>query len=311
MKFDFGDLYKFIVSAGLALAGISFLTLWLLLKEPFDLLVKESQLWHLTEVAQETIRYRQEIVAKMVRYALWIAPVTIIFGLLISFWGMRRWKKLQSIADELADLDLERRKFEVRPKTEDEALAVNVYQEPTEGARLALEPNTPPPRAGTGFTHFTVRQPSTRLGGIEHELARRLNELVPDHYEVQQEMMVGDSGVDILLKGSKLLDKDYLIEVKHIRKGFNFNWLMQVVLKLKAISLSYQQITNRIPNTCLIVAVDDSAWNEEKYMSLRSRAINELAERTHKTSIAIMRTSEIKDLSADAAARKLGLPIKR
>lgn len=37
MKFEFGDLYRFVVSLGVVLVSISILVPWLFLKEPFDL----------------------------------------------------------------------------------------------------------------------------------------------------------------------------------------------------------------------------------------------------------------------------------
>jgi hypothetical protein len=36
-KFEFSDLYKFLVSAGIVLVGLAILLPWFYLKEPFDL----------------------------------------------------------------------------------------------------------------------------------------------------------------------------------------------------------------------------------------------------------------------------------
>ena len=43
--------------------------------------------------------------------------------------------------------------------------------------------------------------------------------------------MVAGVELDILLQGKKLLAKDCIVEVKYIRKGFNFGWLREAFLK--------------------------------------------------------------------------------
>lgn len=298
MKFEFGDLYKFIVSAGIALAGGALLFLWLLLKEPFDLTLKEVDIKALSPSAQETVRQRQEVVAALVKVVPWLAPIFVAGGLGIAGWGVHRWRKLQSISDQLADLDLQIKQASVRPKTEDEATAAELVEQ-SELVAAGIASTAPEVRAGYA---------SSLAHAVERALVAQLKRLLP-RYTVQEGMMVGDAEVDLVLRGQSMFDKDYLVNVKAIRNGFNADWLRQAALNLRSAALLYQQLVNRIPNTCLLVAVDDAAWDKRDYAKLREQVVSEMPHRSAKHRVVVMRVSDLEGLTAEKARFEMGLPV--
>jgi hypothetical protein len=75
MKFEFGDLYKFVVSLGVVLISLSVLAPWLFLKEPFDLFKTDAELKAVTEVARAAILSRQESVAFILKFIPWFSTV--------------------------------------------------------------------------------------------------------------------------------------------------------------------------------------------------------------------------------------------
>ena len=58
MRFEFGDLYKFVVSLGVILVTLAVLGPWLFLREPFDLQVTQTELQGFTKRARQTILKR-------------------------------------------------------------------------------------------------------------------------------------------------------------------------------------------------------------------------------------------------------------
>lgn len=295
MKFDFGDLYKFVVSAGLALVGMSILSVWLIFKEPFDLNVKESELLLLTPVAQDVIKYRQHVVGVLVGFSIWGIPFTAVAGLLLSGWGLRKWKQQQSIVDQLAELGLQEKKVAIRPKTDDEIALSEQRGSVNEDVEFAEPAST------------ELQRPSY----IEKKLMQKLQYFLPAEYKVNANMLVSGAEVDFVLTSSHWLHKDYLLEVKYIRKGFNFGWLSQVALKLRTASVLYSEVTNRIPNTCLLIVVADSAWNAGKYAELKDRFLNVYPKRAAKNRISIMSESRFEGITSEAISLEMGLPVRQ
>ncbi|CAM4067964.1 hypothetical protein D3C81_752790 [compost metagenome] len=294
MKFDFGDLYKFVVSAGLALVGMSILSVWLIFKEPFDLNVKESDLLLLTPVAQEVIKYRQHVVGLLVAFSMWAIPITAFAGFCLSVWGLQKWKQQQSIVDELAELGLEEKKVAIRPKTDDEIALSDQSEGVICDVQVARSANA------------RLQRPSY----IDKALVKKLHYYLPVEYKVDPNMLISGAEVDFVLTSSHWLHKDYLIEVKYIRKGFNLGWLSQVALKLRTASVLYSNVTNRIPNTCLLIVVADSAWNAEKYADLKDRFFSAYPKRAAKHRISIMSESRFEGITSEAMSLEMGLPIK-
>jgi hypothetical protein len=295
VKFDFGDLYKFIVSAGLALVGMSILSVWLIFKEPFDLNIKESELLLLTPAAQGVIKYRQHVVGLLVSFSIWAIPLTAFSGLLLSGWGLRKWKQQQSIVDQLAELGLQEKKIAIRPKTDDE---------------IALSEQLGPENADAGLV-APASIVSQSPGYIEKILVQKLRYFLPTEYKVNSKMLISGAEVDFVLTSTHWLHKDYLIELKYIRKGFNFGWLSQVALKLRTASVLYSEVTNRIPNTCLLIVVADSAWNAEKYAELKDRFFNVYPKRAAKNRVAIMNESRFEGITSETISLEMGLPVRK
>jgi hypothetical protein len=97
--------------------------------------------------------------------------------------------------------------------------------------------------------------------------------------------MVANVELDILLIGNGVLAKDYIIEVKYIRKGFNFGWLREAFLKNIYAKSVYSQITNRMPNTILLIVIEPKAYDENKYSRLLQRLNDEPEARKGKDTV--------------------------
>ena len=97
---DFGDLYKFTASLGLALAVFACILPWLVLREEFDLKLSETQIEELPSTAQEIITTRQKYTETLITVTPGISAVSAIVGILLMGYGLRNWKKRQTLLDE-------------------------------------------------------------------------------------------------------------------------------------------------------------------------------------------------------------------
>jgi hypothetical protein len=301
VKLEFGDLWKFVVSVGLTLVWGAPIVLWFLFKEPFDLTLKAAELSTYTPEGQAALRARQHAVLSVITWGPWVALGALLLGLVITGFGFWKWRRSQVLIDEMQEQAAAEKRSAVRKATEDEMAAKNDPDGVDSSSGLPLGPS-PSPVLQTSST------PRVSLQKVESAFAAQISKFMSTSYSLQQDMMVANRRVDFVLSGG-YLDKDYLIELKYIRKGFNLGWLSDAALQLRAAMIQYRLAKDRSPNTALVVVVEDDAW-KASYESLVERARSELPLRQGKDRIALIRRTEIDDLSPAWVSDALGIPVR-
>ncbi|PZR21088.1 MAG: hypothetical protein DI538_29855 [Azospira oryzae] len=294
MKFEFGDLYKFVVSLGVVLISLAVLAPWLFLKEPFDLFRSEAELKTVTQVARDAIHNRQEAVAFVLRFIPWFSGMAFACGVAFIYIGLKRWLANQVLLDEQTRIEVELKKTALRDATKDEIEASN---ERKADEQEAIPRATPPNRKINGAIY----------ANIEAKVTRRLQEIYHNKFDVEANKMIGGVELDVLLRGKAMLTKDYIVEVKYIRRGFNYGWLKESFLKIIYARTIYSQLTNRLPNSVLLIVLDREAGEVEKYSSLVTRINDEALGRKGKDVIALLRKEELDSLSGEALQDRLGV----
>ncbi|MBV6694432.1 hypothetical protein KVO79_20235 [Serratia quinivorans] len=255
MKFEFGDLYKFIVSLGVVLLMSTVIMPWLFLREPFDILKSAQDIEKLTTMAQEIIKTREGVVLFVSKYLLLYSVVSFFLGGFLILYGLYKWRQNQLIIDEQTKIELEQKKRANRDATDDEVESKILLD--------AARQDSVPAREAVGNITRNYYE-------MESVVFKKFNEYYSDRYTVRRDRVIADVGIDILLEGNAIFTKDWIIEVKYIRKGFNLGWLRQSFSKNRYAKTIYMQFENKIPNTLLLVVVDDDAYerNKEKYNNM-------------------------------------------
>jgi hypothetical protein len=93
------------------------------------------------------------------------------------------------------------------------------------------------------------------------------------------------------------------MEVKYIKKGFNYGWLREVMLKLRHVATLYAQFENRVPNTLLIIIADQNIWKNEKYQTYLTRLSEEFRQRRVKHRVVYLTPDEIQRLGAEESSK--------
>ncbi|MEL5243560.1 MULTISPECIES: hypothetical protein [Serratia] len=255
VKFEFGDLYKFIVSLGVVLAMSAFIIPWLFLREPFDIFKSTQDIAKLTALSQSIIREREGVVFFVSKHLICYSMFSFISGVALSVYGLYKWWGNQLIIDERTKIDLKIIKAANRDATEDEIeekVILDIASQNSEVTRHVTN----------GFVS-SYRQ-------MELSVFERFSKYYSSAYDLSRDRMVADVNIDILMKGKGFFSKDWIIEVKYIKKGFNLGWLRQVLLKNLYAKNIYSQFENRTPYTLALIVVEDEAYvkNKGKYDEL-------------------------------------------
>lgn len=300
MKFEFSDLYKFVVSLGVVLISLSVLAPWLFLKEPFDLFKTDAELMALTDVARTAILSRQKSVAFILKFISWFSTVGSACGITLICFGLKKWHANQLLLDEQTKLEVEIKKQSLRDATKDEIEEAEVKDFEIMGVGGAVV-------GGAAQVNYQFNSFQASYRQLENMVTNRLKDIYGSKYNVETNKMVGGVEIDILLRAKEMLSKDWIIEVKSIRKGFNYGWLRESFLKNIYAKNIYSQITNRSPNTLLLIVTDFQGETPNKYESLLTRIATEEHGRKGKDHVVMLAKDELQSLSAEEMKEKLGI----
>ncbi|GLX79188.1 hypothetical protein tinsulaeT_25280 [Thalassotalea insulae] len=320
MKFEFGDLYKFIVSLGVVLITISITVPWLFLREPFDLLKTEVEIKALTEVAQNVLHKRQTFVSYIFTFLPWLSFIGSTAGIIFIYLGLKKWQTNQNYIDRKTKIEVEIQEGALREATKDEiqekiageaeeALKMENSENKNEFGSFHSSQDDSESKNVVGFStsNRSINKFTNSFNSIENIIANRLSAIYRDRYLVKADMRLGNFEVDILLQGNSLLVKDYVIEVKYIRKGFNFGWLKEAFLKNLYMQNEYARATNKKANTLLLIVLAPEAQNEAKYSQLLERLKLIEVGRNGKDIVRIINEAELTELDDISLKGKLSI----
>ncbi|MEM5507436.1 hypothetical protein WNY98_01010 [Pseudoalteromonas sp. AS71] len=293
MKFEFGDLYKFIVSLGVVLITLSVTTPWLFLREPFDLYKTHAEIQAFTPVAQDIIQKRQSLISFIFTFIPWFSSIAAIVGMIFIYMGLQKWQVNQSHLDKQTMIESKLKENALRESTQDEI----EYKQSKETEGLVQFNTSPKHLASFRRAYYQ----------IETCVFNRLNNTYSNKYKVSHNMMIAGFELDIFLEGKSLLTKNYIIEVKYIRKGFNFGWLNEAFLRNLYAQNAYSKITNKAANTLLLIVIADEAYNEDKYSKLLTRLRSNELYRKGKDIVRIITETELNNVTDIELQEKLNI----
>lgn len=258
MKFEFGDLYKFIVSLGMFLVSSAFVVPWLFLKEKFDFPLVSDVLCKDAELSCKIINMKKTLVYYILSLTPWISTTFFLTGGIVIVYGIRKWKANQLLLDEQAKIEFDIKKASFRSSTDDEII-IKQEQEIIEFESKDLSRSS----YFEGVKAYTY---------IEKKVQEKLVSSYGE-YEIERNMRLADTSIDYIIK-RKRLQKDFLIELKYIRKGFNYGWLKESFLRNIYKRNMYKQFRDKKAISLLLVLVDDDVFDEVKYSKLSERLAN-------------------------------------
>lgn len=295
MKFEYADLYRFSVSAGIVLLALSFLAPWLLLREPLDVLYSMSDQESLTKVSQGLLEKKQSSLALALTIIPFFSGALILLGISLTVYGGVGWFKLQKIRDKKESIGLAREEHELESMTaaeRKEKMQTEIAEE-FSGDGSKIDQN-----------NFMQKYYS-----LEGKVVERLRGIKGSTHLILRERRVGRSFIDILLEpknnNATSLQKHYIFEVK-VRRRISYSDIKSSYLQLQATASSYSKTAQVLPNSNLVFIVEDYDDNKERISKLLDTFSIEF-KTSERLNIAFISEKDLESLSDADLALRLGV----
>lgn len=297
MKFEYADLYRFLVSAGIVLLALSFLAPWLLLREPLDVLYSVQDQKMLTEKSQELLFRKQDTLSWALGYISWFSTALIMLGSFLASYGGWGWFKLQKIRDKKESIGLEREEHELATMT-----AVEKNEKMQSEVAEEFDGNVSAKDQASFMQSYEA---------LERKVAQRLSDVVGSTHNVLRNRKAGTSFIDILLEpktGGRLalLQKHYLIEVKVRRRIYTYSDIKLSYIQLQKAASEYSNSTNVNPKWKLLIVVQEHERNSER-MDKIIESLNEEFKPSGTNCVVVMSKADLDSLSDTDFSRRMGL----
>jgi len=290
-QLEYGDYYKFLASAGIALIAGAVVVPWMFLREPFDLAIEASKIAQLTPDAQSVIHARQHFVAIIINYIPVASGVMAAIGAGLAGIGLYPWRSRQSVRDRAEDLANEKLDKELKSMSPEqiEAKAKTDLEIPEE-IELAMVTALPPSPSAV----------SSALA-VEQALLGRISSCLGPSMKVLSNQRLGDVEFDAIIRADN--SRRIIIEIKYIRKGFNRNWVLETITNLSLRMGIYRKTFNENVNGLVLIVIATSnsplarkmmTISEELRISHPSRLDNIRVQTIYEAEIATISCNELR-----------------
>jgi len=243
-QLEYGDFYKFVASAGIALIAGALALPWLFLREPFDLTIDESKLKTLTPIARGAVMHRQQIVAGILPWLPWASVLLASLGFGLIICGLVMWSTRQRIRDRGEEAATKKAEQELRQMTKQE-IEVKAVEELESVEEESEQPQAvAPERVPVSALHAYL--------DAERALFARMSECLGPDVHIQTNQRVGNVEYDAIVRLGQ--NERVIVEVKYIRKGFNSGFLAETVNGLTARTALYASRFS-VPSRAVLVII--------------------------------------------------------
>jgi hypothetical protein len=251
-KFDYSDLYKFLVSVGITLIALSILLPWLYLKEPFDLNVKQEELKLLTAQGQAIIKNRQQLVATYYTFIPKVAIGLAIAGLISIVYGIAKWFPKQKNLDKrditstlIAQKELEQMgSAEIKEKNEKEFKQAEILNATSSNQPIVKEE----------FLSSYLQ--------IEQIFNSKITAFYQNQYTVLTNIRSGRDEYDLILTTDLKEQSDFVFEFKYFKNHVTHYELGKLLFPLNTKLLHYANAVKLKVAMILMVVLNNEDYEK-------------------------------------------------
>jgi hypothetical protein len=292
-QLEYGDYYKFVASAGIALLAAAFFLPWMFLREPFDLAIEASKLALLTPEAQGIIRERQHLITISIEAIPYVSGCFGVLGFFMTGLGLRKWNERQSIRDKGEDLGVEKLSRELQEMSPDEIKA---------SAQEEIESIEDQPSAA--FVADSSAPVNAYLA-VEGAVLRRISECFGPSMKLMRNQRLAGIEYDAIIRDRE--SGRIVVEIKYIRKGFRHGWLIDSINNLAAKTALYSNTFSHETRGVLIIVLATSDPSlPQRVLALTEQFRLTQPQRFSDLHIHTIEEHEIANMPCDAVRRLLG-----
>lgn len=254
-KLNFSDLYKFLVSVGITMILIGLLFPFLITLDSSSISIEKNALEQINESGKTILGLKLNHVKWLMIYWKGISALIILFGIVITIFGLTKWVERQKKRDAKFDLDLiisEQNSISERSKSDSLNEEAELIEE--------LDPNITIDRKD-----FIQKNKV-----VENIIYTKLSTFYTSNYIPQNNVEFKESQFDIILM-SKQNEKreDVIVEVKFL-KGFAIEGVHSDLRKLINNISRYKSETTRNVTVVIIYITDNELWKSQ-FINNKSR----------------------------------------
>lgn len=246
---------------------------WLLLREPFDIALKISELNELTPTAQSLIELRQTTTLWFLNNVGFISGALVIIGVVLLGWGLYGWNKMQKLRDEREYYETEKVRRELEPMSPEQIaqkVVVDVIEDKDSEEIVSPEEETP-------LTDVLIPTSSVvhQYFRVEKMVQDKLRFCLRNDGEVLTNRRIKSAEYDVVLQTTKERLPDVIFEIKYASKGFKLNWVRESVNRLILATELYIGSTGRRAISIILYISPRATLNRISTETYRHRVIEE------------------------------------
>lgn len=247
----YDSFYKFVVSIGLLFIMLPAIVMVFLCSDSFDLYISERKLNTYTKTAQDIIYFKQTIPLLIKSPVTWImCGVIMILGGLMLIYGIKNWKRMQTIEDKQRESEKDKTVAEAKQylnqisKEMDERQIINKYENETKaGEFLAEEANY------------------KKCKLIEQKIEDRIRINYESSHAIKSNIIISDYEFDIVALANNRFDKDRIYEIKYLQKEVSVDRIRKLRDDLQGKREIFSKKTNHLAYVVLILVVSNEIYN--------------------------------------------------
>jgi hypothetical protein len=250
-KIEFSDINKFLTSLGLIFIGAAILLPWFINQNIDIILVENDKIEKTTSTAKTIITKQQDYLLFISNHLNCFVTILIGLGLFLLILGIYRWKKRQNVIDEIQNEELKSKRLLNISKDEKKEIIENEIGLSVENKSTTVQ----------------------KYIDIENLVFLKLAPYYKVNYDTSQDIRIGQSNYDIILK-SKYIEKreDLILEIKYFDKLPPFNRLLESINKFLLDINNYENTQKRkvTPVILLIFSSLDMNQAEDQKLKLKT-----------------------------------------
>ena len=230
---EYSDPYRFLVSAGIVLIGLSLLLPWLLLQVSLDIVITTVDLAQLTPAAQAIVERRQTSALWLIENVGFVSALFAAGGFLCLIFGLLFWYRRYRQQEALEILEEQQRRLEAQralPNTHNTTLEVARRE-------LAAEVEAPRPNESAAAQALSLAW----WLGRRHEILGQLEKTFSRTHQMEPAVEVNGENY-IFLKARQSINRDVLFKLKPVQDPHDVQWFLDQIARTE---VSYQVLKGR------------------------------------------------------------------
>ena len=257
-KFDYGDIYRFLVSAGLVLLALSILYPWFVLTGSDDLRISQLEYDALTENSKELFDRRINVHDTLICIIPYVSFPLLALGLFGIIFGLIKWKIRQGVSDSNDELELQLKKLEIKKRNLDFDTEQVDEKTRVENIEKEIEKEQQNAEEEEEVKVAEKKPIAERALDVEQLLIDKINDYNPMDYEVKTHVRIRNNHeFDILLESNTVKRHDKIIEVKFIQTNLNFTSVRDYFNRTSELLKFYIHRYDINARGYLLIVVDD------------------------------------------------------